>query len=78
MSLSQINVADHSGSQWMTCFQETASEVLGVDSQQLGSMRDTDEAAYDDVFQKANFKDFVFKVRAKMDMFNVSSYFGTF
>lgn len=47
-------------------------EVLGTDAQQLGTMRTTDETAFDDVFQKAMLKDFTFKVRAKMDMFNVS------
>ena len=47
-------------------------EILGVDSQRLGEMRDTDEVAYDQVFQKVNFNDFIFKIRAKMDTFNVS------
>lgn len=67
----QINVADHSGSQWLTCFQDTGTEVLGVDAQQLGEMRDSDEAAFDEIFQKVNFRDFMFKIRAKMDTFNV-------
>ncbi len=44
-------------------------EVLGVSAQELGEM---DENEYDQVFQKVNFKEFVFKVRAKMDVFNVS------
>ena len=69
-------MADHSSSHWVTCFQDTATEVLGVDAQELGAMRDSDEAAFDEVFQKANFKDFTFKIRAKMDTFNVS-YVGT-
>lgn len=76
MRFFQVNVADHSGSQWLTCFQDTATEVLGIDAEQLGVLRDTDEAAFDDVFQRANFKDFTFKVRAKMDMFNVSALRG--
>lgn len=67
-------MADHSGSHWITCFQDTATEVLGADAQELGSMRDTDEAAFDEVFQKANFRDFTFKIRAKMDTFNVSAF----
>jgi replication factor A1 len=65
-----INTADHSGSQWLTCFQETASEVLGISAEDLGQLRETDEQAYDDVFQKANFKEYVFRVRAKVDTFN--------
>lgn len=65
-----INVADFSGSQWLTCFQETAVEVLGKSSSELGELREQDEAAFDQVFQQANFKEFSFKVRAKMDTFN--------
>ena len=53
----------------MTCFQETGSEVLGVSAQELGEMEETE---YDQIFQKANFKAFIFKIRAKMDVFNVS------
>ena len=38
-----------------------------------GLLPPQDEAAFDQVFQQANFKEFSFKVRAKMDTFNVSS-----
>lgn len=41
-------------------------------AQELGQLRDTDDAAFDLVFQQANFKDFVFKARAKVDTYNVS------
>ena len=58
--------------QWLTCFQDIAGVVLGTDAQELGRMRDTDEAGFDEVFQKANFRDFIFKIRAKKDVFNVS------
>lgn len=71
----QINTADYSGSQWLTCFQETAMEVLGISAEQLGEMKETDEQAFDNVFQQANFKEYVFRVRAKVDTFNVSQYF---
>ena len=75
MCLLQVNVADHCGSQWLTCFQDTGSEILGVDAQTLGNMKDNDEAAFDQTFQKVNFKPYTFKVRAKMDTFNVSTLF---
>lgn len=65
-----INTADHSGSQWLTCFQDTAMEMLGVSGDELGQMRETDEPAYDNVFQQANFKEYVFRIRAKVDTFN--------
>ena len=46
-------------------------EVLGTSAEDLGSMKDTDEQAFDNVFQQANFKEYIFRVRAKMDTFNV-------
>ena len=42
--------------------------ILGVSAQELGEMTDND---YDQIFQKVNFKEFIFKIRAKMDVFNV-------
>ena len=70
--LPQINTADHSSSQWVTCFQDTAAEILGCSAQELGELRDQDSPDFNNVFQKANFKDFIFRVRAKMDNYNVS------
>ena len=68
----QINTADYSSSQWVTCFQDTGTEILGCSAQELGELRDQDSPNYNSVFQKANFKDFIFRVRAKMDTYNVS------
>lgn len=36
----QMNVADHSGSQWLTCFQDTGMEILGKSAAELGELRD--------------------------------------
>ena len=117
-----MNVADHAGSQWLTCFQETGMEILGKSADELGELRDQvrerevrltlfpppvlvtifayckwsktgggewgfrrlplnkselfflyvqDEASYDQVFQQTYFKEYIFKLRAKMDTFNV-------
>lgn len=56
----------------MTCFQDTGAEVLGVDAQQLGELREQQNGGYEQVFQRANFKEYIFKVRAKVDTYNVS------
>lgn len=68
----QINTADYSSSQWVTCFQDTAVEILGCSAQELGDLRDQDSPDYNNAFQRANFKDYIFRVRAKMDNYNVS------
>ena len=68
----QINTSDFSSNHWVTCFQDTGAEILGCSAQELGELRDQKSPDYDSVFQKANFKDFIFQIRAKMDTFNVS------
>lgn len=66
-----VHVMDYSGSIWLSCFQDTASQILGGrSSQELGELKEQDEAAFDQVFQSAYFKKYIFKVRAKMDTFN--------
>ena len=68
----QINTADFSSSQWVTCFQDTGTEILGKSAQELGELRDQDSPEYNDAFQRANFREFIFRIRAKMDNYNVS------
>ena len=68
----QVNTSDFSSNQWVTCFQDTGAEILGCSAQELGELREQNSPEYDSVFQKANFKDFIFRVRAKMDTYNVS------
>ena len=45
---------------------------MGKTADELGELRETDEQAYDLVFQQANFKEYMFRVRAKVDTYNVS------
>ena len=47
-------------------------EILGCSAQELGDLRDQDSPDYNNAFQRANFKDYIFRVRAKMDNYNVS------
>ncbi|KAJ7997406.1 hypothetical protein DPEC_G00228650 [Dallia pectoralis] len=64
------NIADFSGNQWVTCFQETAERILGHDAESLGQLKDTDKDAFDEVFQKANFTTRIFRNRIKLETFN--------
>ena len=63
------NIADFSGNQWITSFQESAEAILGVPAEKLGHLKDTDEAAFDKVFQDATFKQFIIKIRAKYETY---------
>jgi len=64
-----MNVADFSGNQWVTAFQESAEAILGVDANTLGKMRENDETSFERVFAEATFKKFSLKVRAKMETY---------
>ncbi|TWW75009.1 Replication protein A 70 kDa DNA-binding subunit [Takifugu flavidus] len=52
---------------------ETAEALLGHSAETLGQLRDTDEAAFDAVFQKANFTTHIFKNRVKLETYNDES-----
>ncbi|KAK5850856.1 hypothetical protein PBY51_001696 [Eleginops maclovinus] len=67
------NLADFGDNQWVTCFQETAEALLGHSAETLGQLRDTDEAAFDEVFQKVNFTTHIFRNRVKLETYNDES-----
>ncbi|KAL3970941.1 actin, alpha cardiac muscle [Sarotherodon galilaeus] len=71
--LLSANLADFGDNQWVTCFQETAEALLGHSAETLGHLRDTDEAAFDEIFQKANFTTHIFKNRVKLETYNDES-----
>ncbi len=35
----KLNIADHTESQWITCFQETAEAILDMKADELGSLK---------------------------------------
>jgi replication factor A1 len=66
-------VSDHTGQTWLSAFNETAGPILGgIDANQLIKMKDDDSVAYNKVFEESNYKTYVFKVRAKMENYQVS------
>uniref|UniRef100_A0A8C9Y881 Replication protein A subunit n=1 Tax=Sander lucioperca TaxID=283035 RepID=A0A8C9Y881_SANLU len=73
-----IHVADFEeyyfgDNQWVTCFQETAEVLLGHSAETLGQLRDTDEAAFDEVFQKTNYTTHIFRNKVKLETYNDES-----
>ncbi len=63
-----------SGEHWITCFQDTAEALLGRNAADLGAIKETqDENQLDNVFVNSTFNSWVFRLRAKIDNFNVSS-----
>lgn len=67
------NIADYGDNQWVTCFQESAEAILGQNAAYLGQLKDSNEAAFDEIFQQANFNTFVFRSRVKLETYNDES-----
>ncbi|KAE8295163.1 Replication protein A 70 kDa DNA-binding subunit [Larimichthys crocea] len=67
------NIADYGDNQWVTCFQESAEAILGQNAAYLGQLKDSNESAFDEVFQQANFNTFVFRSRVKLETYNDES-----
>uniref|UniRef100_A0A8C9VSL5 Replication protein A subunit n=1 Tax=Scleropages formosus TaxID=113540 RepID=A0A8C9VSL5_SCLFO len=65
------NIADFGDNQWVTCFQESAETILGQNAAYLGQLKDSNEAAFEEVFQQANFKTYIFRNRVKLETYNV-------
>lgn len=64
-----INVSDHTGQLWLSCFDDVGRMIMGMSADQLMELKENDEKAAGDAFQDANCKTFMFKCRAKMDSF---------
>lgn len=65
-----ISVNDHTGQQWFSCFDEVGRQILGTDASTLQKLKEEDEQAAGEVFQKATGQQYVFKVQAKQDNYN--------
>jgi len=68
-------VSDHSGSAWLSAFNEIGLELLGQrTAEELRACVDNgDFSTAESVFRDANFTEHTFKVRAKFDTYNDSS-----
>jgi len=64
-----LNVVDFTNHQWLTCFDETARIVMGMDANELHELRENDDVAFQKVFEEATLKKFHFRCRAKTDNF---------
>ncbi len=62
-----VNVSDHTGQIWLSCFDDVGRLIMGMTADQLMELRDNDDKAASEVFQEANCKTYTFKCRAKMD-----------
>ncbi|CAK1366978.1 unnamed protein product [Cercospora beticola] len=65
-----VNVSDHTGQIWLSCFDEVGQQVLGMPANDLMAMKEEgDDKRVSDAFADANCKSFIFRCKAKMDTF---------
>ncbi|RAL05027.1 replication factor A subunit protein RFA1 [Aspergillus ibericus CBS 121593] len=64
-----VNVSDHTGQLWLSCFDDVGRSMMGTSANQLMELLQTDEKAAGDVFQDANCRTWNFRCRAKIDHF---------
>ncbi|RKO86700.1 replication factor rfa1, partial [Blyttiomyces helicus] len=62
-------VADHTGSTWVTAFNETAQAIIGKSADEMAMMKENDNPSFLAAVAAANFKTFDFKIRAKAETY---------
>ncbi|KAK4153912.1 hypothetical protein C8A00DRAFT_14919 [Chaetomidium leptoderma] len=64
-----IDVSDHTGHAWLSCFDDTARVIMGMSADELTELNASSEASFNAAFDAANCRKLVFRCRAKMDTF---------
>ncbi|KAK2615883.1 hypothetical protein N8I77_002606 [Diaporthe amygdali] len=64
-----VNVNDHTGQLWLSCFDDTGRAIMGKSADELIELRENDPERLAQVFDEANCSKFSFRCRAKMDTF---------
>ncbi|KAL1593909.1 Replication factor A protein 1 [Paraconiothyrium brasiliense] len=69
-----INVADHTGQMWLSCFDDTARIIMGMSANELMKIKnDSEENSTQDfsiAMQEGTCRTFNFRVRGKMETYN--------
>lgn len=64
-----MNVSDHTGQIWLSCFDDVARAIMGMSADQLNELKENGDKAGEEAFQIASCTTWLFKCRAKMDSF---------
>jgi replication factor A1 len=64
-----LNVNDHTGQLWLSCFDDVGRMVMGMSADQLMELKENDELAMAKAFEEASCKMMTFRCRAKMDSY---------
>ncbi|KAI0179132.1 replication factor-a protein [Hypoxylon sp. FL1284] len=64
-----VNVNDHTGQMWLSCFDDVGRTIMGVSADELMEMKERDQDGVSGIFETANCTKLNFRCRAKMDMY---------
>ncbi|KAI0182903.1 replication factor-a protein 1 [Xylaria flabelliformis] len=64
-----VNVNDHTGQLWLSCFDDVGRVVMGMSADELMEIKENDEDRVPGIFEAANCTKLNFRCRAKMDMY---------
>jgi len=64
-----ISCSDTFGLAWLSCFDDVGAMIMGMTADELVELNLSGGPAFADSFSQANCKSYVFRCRAKMDVF---------
>ena len=64
-----VNVSDHTGQLWLSCFDETGRMIMGMSADALQEIKEDDDKKLGEIFSEATCKTWNWKCKAKMDSF---------
>ena len=71
-----LNVMDHSGQLWLSSFDETGRQIMGMSADELQDIVENgDEQRKRDVFEDVRWHTYIFRCRAKMDNYGEQTRF---
>ena len=62
-------MSDHSGTTWVSFFNDTAEKLLGHPAQEMYAIKDQDPAFYDRIYDDALFKTLIVTVSMKLHIY---------
>lgn len=68
-----MSIGDWTSNRWATCFSDVAEQLLGKSANEIGYAIQENPESAEEIFSSINFKEFIFKLRTKIEIFGVSS-----
>ncbi|KAG9456509.1 hypothetical protein H6P81_001017 [Aristolochia fimbriata] len=70
--LLQLKIQDHTGLTWVTAFQESGEDIMGMSAKELYLLKyeEQDDAQFGEIVRRVLFSQFLFKLKVKEEAFN--------